>query len=617
MARKKFSERIDSFTVVACTFLVLQAMYASGFIPSTLTTFEREFGLSSLQASTIVTGYTMAKLFLGVPMTYFGGKQHVPRFLGITCLVCGLSAILTAIPYFMKSTDKIKSTSLVCFKDKHPDAHLCDGSHVKSSSGMEWFVIIAQVLNGAGATTLYTLIPAFINGNAMPDVATRHVGYYLACGPLGVAIGFVWGGSAVDGGGWGWPYFITGILMICRVPFFFMLPKHYEVGEELDDTNFDPRISMGSIDEPEPIRKRSTSQFTMPKNIKKEVTMKDFIEGSKIIIQNRVWWLLSLAATAEAFFVVGIANYGPKYIESQYSVSAGSASTIAGLILVPGAMVGQISGALMDSKLSKNMKQSSTLTYRIAGVAFLITCCIGLISCGNIDIHPVSPKCGESCNCVTTFDPVCVEGKKMYFNGCYLGCTGLDADTGIFSNCTGCVDENIRMPQNAEIKQGVCEGLKCQNMGLFLVVMFAIVQFTYTNNPPANMLQMRIVPPQHSAIALALSDIVYRLLGNFPGVTVFSAIFDASCSQFNTDVCGNKLSCSYYDNNKLRAYFAVLGAIPKFLSFLMFLAASIVLLKYRLSAALAPYKQDDSELGVSLSDLKSVKSDSNFESNDV
>ena len=30
--------------------------------------------------------------------------------------------------------------------------------------------------------------------------------------------------------------------------------------------------------------------------------------------------------------------------------------------------------------------------------------------------------------------------------------------TGIFSNCTGCVDENIRMPQNADIVQGVCEG---------------------------------------------------------------------------------------------------------------------------------------------------------------
>ena len=64
------------------------------------------------------------------------------------------------------------------FKDKHP-MHLCDGSN-KIVYRYEWFVIIAQILNGAGATTLYTLIPAFINGNAMPDVATRHVGYYLA-----------------------------------------------------------------------------------------------------------------------------------------------------------------------------------------------------------------------------------------------------------------------------------------------------------------------------------------------------------------------------------------------------------------------------------------------------
>ena len=154
--------------------------------------------------------------------------------------------------------------------------------------------------------------------------------------------------------------------------------------------------------------------------------MKDFIDGSKIIIKNPVWWLLSLAATAEAFFVVGMTNYGSKYLESQYSIGAGTASMMAGAILVPGAIIGQISGGLMDSKYSQNMKQSSVLTYRIAGVAFLVTCCMYLVRCGTIDIHPISPQCGESCNCVDTFDPVCVGGKKMYFNGCYLGCTGLD-----------------------------------------------------------------------------------------------------------------------------------------------------------------------------------------------
>ena len=113
MARKKFFERIDSFTAVTCTYLVLQATYSSGLIPATLSTFEREFGLSSLQASTIVTGYTLSKLFLGVPMTYFGGKQHVPRFMGITALICGLSAILTSVPYFVKTTGNVKPTGML------------------------------------------------------------------------------------------------------------------------------------------------------------------------------------------------------------------------------------------------------------------------------------------------------------------------------------------------------------------------------------------------------------------------------------------------------------------------------------------------------------------------
>ena len=53
-------------------------------------------------------------------------------------------------------------------------------------------------------------------------------------------------------------------------------------------------------------------------------------------------------------------------------------------------------------------------------------------------------------------------------------------------------------------------------------------------------------------------------------------------------------------------------------SFVMFFAASIALLRYRFQAAMAPYKQDDDgQLGVSLSNIKSMKSDSSFESNDV
>ena len=155
-------------------------------------------------------------------------------------------------------------------------------------------------------------------------------------------------------------------------------------------------------------------------------------------------------------------------------------------------------------------------------------------------------------------------------------------------------------------------------MPMFLIVMFIVVAFTFGNNPPANMLIMRIVPPQYSAIGMSANDVIYRLLGTFPGVTAFSAVFDASCAKYNYDICGKKLSCAYYDNTQLRIYFGTLSAIPKFLSFLIFLYSSHAILKYMFSAALAPYEQDgdESELGVSLSSMSS-KSDDKLEINDV
>ena len=318
------------------------------------------------------------------------------------------------------------------------------------------------------------------------------------------------------------------------------------------------------------------------------------------------------------FFVTGISNYGPKYIESQYSMTAGAAGMLAGAILVPGAVVGQLGGALTDSKTSKNMKQSTRLTWRIALVAFFAVLMIFAIECDTNAVETVNAECGGTCHCAQTYKPVCVGDEKLYFNGCYLGCTGLDTSTGLFANCTGCASNNVVLAPNAEVKQGHCESMKCKTMPMFLIVMFIVVAFTFGNNPPANMLIMRIVPPQYSAIGMSANDIIYRLLGTFPGVTAFSAVFDASCAKYNYDICGKKLSCSYYDNTQLRISFGILGAIPKFLSFLIFLYASHAILKYMFSAALAPYEQDgdESELGVSLSSMSS-KSDDKLEINDI
>ena len=613
-----FFSRVESFTVIACLFVTIQGMYASGFIPATLSTFESEFGLTALQTSSIVTSYTAAKLILGIPLTYYGGKSHVPRFLGITCFICGLSAILSAVPYLIKTTDGVLETQNLCFKTGHPDLGSCTTYDI-TTSGLEWYVIIGQVLNGASSATLYTLIPSFINQNAEPTKATRYVGYFYACGPLGVAIGFIWGGIAVDAKAWGVPFFVAGVLMFVLTPFFFLLPKVFEVDALMNVTNMEEVI--GPTDaESVPIRKRSATKYAVPTDHNKnsETNLQDLIDGLKNVMTNPVWWCLVLASSVEAFFVTGISNYGPKYIESQYSMTAGAAGMLAGAILVPGAVVGQLGGALTDSKTSKNMKQSTRLTWRIALVAFFAVLMIFFIQCDTNAVETVNAECGGTCHCAQTYKPVCVGDEKLYFNGCYLGCTGLDTSTGLFANCTGCASNNVVLAPNAEVKQGHCESMKCKTMPMFLLVMFIVVAFTFGNNPPANMLIMRIVPPQYSAIGMSANDIIYRLLGTFPGVTAFSAVFDASCAKYNYDICGKKLSCSYYDNTQLRISFGILGAIPKFLSFLIFLYASHAILKYMFSAALAPYEQDgdESELGVSLSSMSS-KSDDKLEINDV
>ena len=66
-----------------------------------------------------------------------------------------------------------------------------------------------------------------------------------------------------------------------------------------------------------------------------------------------------------------------------------------------------------------------------------------------------------------------------------------------------------------------------------------------------------------------------------------------SCLHRNKDVCGVEGECGYYDNSKLSGLFLALGGIPKFFSFVFFMAGALYL-KTKMSD-LAEKKYNDDE----------------------
>ena len=56
----------------------------------TLSTIQRRYDLTSTQSGLIVSAFDMAVIVCVIFVSYFGGKGHKPRWLGIGLLIQGL-----------------------------------------------------------------------------------------------------------------------------------------------------------------------------------------------------------------------------------------------------------------------------------------------------------------------------------------------------------------------------------------------------------------------------------------------------------------------------------------------------------------------------------------------
>ena len=68
----------------------------------------------------------------------------------------------------------------------------------------------------------------------------------------------------------------------------------------------------------------------------------DFPKAAKELISNKPYIFTILAATSEALVTNGFAVFLPKFIQSQFSITASGASFISGIVVVPGAGGGMI-----------------------------------------------------------------------------------------------------------------------------------------------------------------------------------------------------------------------------------------------------------------------------------
>lgn len=281
--------------IITGLLIFFQGMYAAGLIPAALSTWEKAFQLTTTEMAPAVSAYVITKLIFGIPVTYYCSAGHIPHHLAWQFALIGLSSIITAIPWILTNVEKSASFPNICYLAGNPASAACDATMV--SNGLQYFVFVAQTINGFAACCLYTLVPSYIETNSEKTAGGKNLAYFLASGPLGVAVGFIAGGMAVDAGIWGIPFLIVGCCLIIFSIFMYRMPKSMVVVVGMANS---VDIELENQGDTEQVKKRRSSLVLPKKGMK--AGMIDFKNDAKQILTNGVWWFFALAASVEVSF---------------------------------------------------------------------------------------------------------------------------------------------------------------------------------------------------------------------------------------------------------------------------------------------------------------------------
>ncbi|XP_059561085.1 solute carrier organic anion transporter family member 4A1 isoform X7 [Myotis daubentonii] len=311
-----------------------------------------------------------------------------------------------------------------------------------------------------------------------------------------------------------------------------------------------------------------------------------------LLLKNPVFILLCLAGATEATLIAGMSTFGPKFLESQFSLSTSEAATLFGYLVVPAGGGGTLLGGFFVNKLK--LRGSSIIRFCLAcSLTSLLAILVFFAHCPNVPMAGVTARhngsvlpegrleltaaCNAACGCGRGhYSPVCGSDGLMYYSPCHAGCLEV-APPGpggqkVYRDCR-CVLQNFSSGFG-HATAGKCTST-CQSKPLLLVFIFVVITFTFLSSIPALTATLRCVGDQQRSFALGIQWIVVRTLGGIPGPIAFGWVIDKACLLWQ-DQCGQQGSCFLYQNATMSRYMLIAGLVYKVLGFLFFAAAYVL-----------------------------------------
>ena len=300
-----------------------------------LSTIEKRYRFSSLAASMIVAVFDLSVTASVVFISYFGHKSHKPRWLGIALIIQGIGAFIFALPQFIFGEYKVGSGAQL----QHES---CDtGETFLSSCGAANDIayalfIFGNILIGIGASPLFTIGTSFIDDIVHPKFVSLHLGMFYMTAVVGPAIGYGLGGAFLSiyvdpwrtthltesdpgwVGAWWLCFIFCGILSVAFSIPFLMYPRRLKDSHLVQEAR---KLEMAE---------NYTSKYKHEESFL--VQLKVFPRHLKKLFRNISYLFITIAVSVLFFSLDGMVAFGPKYIESVYSVPASTASILVGAV---------------------------------------------------------------------------------------------------------------------------------------------------------------------------------------------------------------------------------------------------------------------------------------------